>query len=205
MDRRDLLKFIGAATGVAFVSSHSFAWDDHAPVSLASTGFTESDVALFNEMAEVIIPQTDTPGAKAANVGQIITVLVADCYPAVIQKAFVDGIQAIRERAVKDYGKDFLLLSGQERLALFSTLDKEANAYNRENHINDYIASERPSRWEPGSEGPVPHHFTLLKQLTLFGFFTSRPGATQVLRYVAIPGRYDGAYPFKKGDKAWAT
>ena len=40
---------------------------------------------------------------------------------------------------------------------------------------------------------------------TLYCFFTSQVGATKVLRYVSIPGKYDGALPYKKGDKAWAT
>ena len=44
-----------------------------------------------------------------------------------------------------------------------------------------------------------------MKQLTLFGYFTSKEGATQALRYVAVPGKYVGDYPYKKGDKAWAT
>jgi hypothetical protein len=45
----------------------------------------------------------------------------------------------------------------------------------------------------------------MLKELTLLGFFTSKPGATQALRYIAVPGKYDGNLPYKKGDKAWAT
>jgi hypothetical protein len=44
-----------------------------------------------------------------------------------------------------------------------------------------------------------------MKELTLLGYFTSEPGATKALRYVAVPGRYDGCIPYKKGDKAWAT
>jgi hypothetical protein len=43
-----------------------------------------------------------------------------------------------------------------------------------------------------------------MKQLTLLGFFTSEPGATKALRHIAVPGKYDGALPYKKGDKAWA-
>jgi hypothetical protein len=49
------------------------------------------------------------------------------------------------------------------------------------------------------------HYFTMMKQLTLWGFFTSEPGATKALRYVAVPGKYEGCIPYKKGDKAWAT
>ncbi len=49
------------------------------------------------------------------------------------------------------------------------------------------------------------HYFTMIKQLTLFGFFTSEVGGTQVLRHVPIPGGYDGALAYKPGDRAWAT
>jgi hypothetical protein len=48
------------------------------------------------------------------------------------------------------------------------------------------------------------HYFTMIKELTLTGFFTSEVGATKALRYVAIPGRYEGCVPYTKGDKAWA-
>jgi hypothetical protein len=44
----------------------------------------------------------------------------------------------------------------------------------------------------------------MMKQLTMLGFFTSEVGAKQALRYVPVPGRYDGCAPYKKGDKAWA-
>jgi hypothetical protein len=45
----------------------------------------------------------------------------------------------------------------------------------------------------------------MMKQLTLFGYFTSKEGATQALRYKAVPGKYEGCIDYKKGDKAWAT
>ncbi|WP_394803568.1 gluconate 2-dehydrogenase subunit 3 family protein [Niabella hibiscisoli] len=44
----------------------------------------------------------------------------------------------------------------------------------------------------------------MMRQLTLWGYFSSKEGMTKALRYVETPGRYDGAYPYKKGDKAWA-
>jgi hypothetical protein len=44
----------------------------------------------------------------------------------------------------------------------------------------------------------------MMKQLTLWGYFSSEIGMKQALRFLPIPGRYDGALPYKKGDKAWA-
>ena len=67
-------------------------------------------------------------------------------------------------------------------------LDKEAK---------DYTSAKKDS--DPN------HYFSLMKQLTLLGFFTSEIGATKALRYVAVPGRFDGCVDYKKGDKAWAT
>ena len=58
---------------------------------------------------------------------------------------------------------------------------------------------------DPNSKKDVSkHYFTMMKELTLTGFFTSEVGATKALRYVAIPGRFEGCVPYKKGDKAWA-
>ena len=49
-----------------------------------------------------------------------------------------------------------------------------------------------------------PHFYSMLLQLTLWGYFISEPGATQALRYNPVPGRYEGCVPYQKGDKAWS-
>jgi hypothetical protein len=205
MERRALLKLIATATGTAMFAGNAFAYKDLAPVPLSATLFSKDDVALFNEMAEVIIPQTDTPGAKAANVGETMAVLVTDCYTPLLQKTFKDGINTIDTLSQSKYGKAFLQLDGKQREALFNELDTEAKAANLANRVWQGVETGKPSQWEPGTDEPTPHYFTLLKQLTLYCFFTSQVGATKVLRYVSIPGKYDGAMPYKKGDKAWAT
>ena len=82
------------------------------------------------------------------------------------------------------YGRGFMALQPAERTAFINQLDKDARA--------------------AVAKGDV-HYFTMIKQLTLFGFFSSEVGGTQVLRHIAIPGRYDGALAYKPGDRAWAT
>ena len=204
MQRRDLLKLIASATGVAMVGGDALAYTLREPVPLAETGFSKQDVAFINEVGEVIVPATDSPGAKAANVGSAIAVIVADCYPPPLQKVFRDGLAEIDKASQKKYEKAFVQLTNEERLALFNELDSEATAYNTARGIYG-IESSNPSRWETGTEITPPHYFTLLKQLTLFSFFTSETGATKTLRYVPVPGYYDGDLEYKEGDKAWAT
>lgn len=50
-----------------------------------------------------------------------------------------------------------------------------------------------------------PSFFRTMKELTVLGYYTSQPGATKELRYVQVPGRYDGCVPFPKDGRAWAT
>jgi len=189
MNRRDMLKMIVTATGTAFIGAKVFAYELTSATPVAKTGFTVNDIALMNEIGEVIIPKTDTPGAKAADVGSIMAVMVADCFTADEQETFTTGLVKLQTSAKDAYNSDFMLLSNDKKMALLTSLDKEALSYN----------AKRESKED------MPHYFSIIKQQVLFGFFTSKIGATKVLRYVAIPGSYDGYYPYKEGDKAWAT
>ncbi len=83
-------------------------------------------------------------------------------------------------------GVGFLDASKAQRQALLTAIDQEARKH----------AADKAKE--------VPHYFTLMKQLTLFGFFTSRPGSTRVLRYRPVPGKYKGCVPYKKGETSWA-
>ncbi len=202
MERRDLLKMIAAATGLAFVGGEVWAAGPVAKTAAAAKPlFGAGDIMLLDEIAETILPRTETPGAKDAACGAQMAVMVQDCYDAKQQALFVAGLAALQASCKQQYQRDFLQLNAAERTALLTQLDKDASARNAAIASNDSTnVSNRK-----GDASIEPHYFTLLKQLSIFVFFTSKVGATEVLRYVAVPGRYDGAMPYKKGDKAWAT
>ncbi len=150
--------------------------------------FDQDQVAFLNEVAETILPATSTPGAKEAKVGELMAVMVQDCYTPENQAIFQKGITQLDEAAKKKFGAKFLDLEAPQRTALLTTLDEEQKTYMRDK------APDAPN-----------HYFRMMKELTLFGFFTSEVGATQALRYVPVPGRYEGCIPYQKGDRAWAT
>jgi hypothetical protein len=54
-----------------------------------------------------------------------------------------------------------------------------------------------------GGQAPPPA-YRQLKELTLAGYYTSEPGATQELQWLAAPGRYDADVPFSEVGRAWA-
>lgn len=180
MDRRQLLQMIAAATGTAFIAGNARAYEQ---TRTGENLFGEAQSALMNELGETILPATDTPGARDADVGPFITQYVSDCYDDDQQERFREGLTRLEERAGVVYGSAFAELDASQRLAFVDDLDQEAKIA---------VAD--------GGE----HWFTMLKQLVLFAFFTSEVGATEVLRYVAVPGRFDGCVDYD-GEPAWAT
>ncbi len=217
MERRELLKMIAAATGMVFVGGEVWASGLAGTVTPAVTVtaagskslFSAGDIALLDEIAETILPKTTTPGAKDAGCGAQMAVQINDCYNATEQGWFVEGLKQLRVRSQQDYKLDFMQLSNEQRHQLLVKLDAEAKARNAEIYAaaNDSTNSRANATTGKAVKAvdDTPHYFTLLKQLTLFVFFTSKVGATEVLRYSAIPGKYDGNLPYKKGDRAWAT
>lgn len=205
MERRDLLKMIAAATGFAVIGGQAFA------VGLTQPAFSKlqlsaADIKLLDEIAETILPKTATPGAKDAAAGKQMAIQVQDCYNSTEQGWFVAGLAKIQQRSQQQFQRGFVQLNASEKLQLLTSLDQEAKAHNgvlTGNDSTNVSSKKAPDPKKPDST--EPHFFTLFKQLTLFVFFTSKVGATEVLRYVAVPGKYDGDLPYKKGDRAWAT
>lgn len=187
MERRELLKMIALATGSVFIGGELLLSGCKNSPALGGSTFSEDDIKFLDEVGETILPKTNTPGAKDAAIGSFMTLMVNDCYTPEDQKVFHAGIAQLNEACNKMHNKDFMSASAEQRASLLTSLDKEARE----------VASSKKKE-EPN------HYFTMMKQLTLFGFFTSKPGATEVLRHVAVPGKFDGAYPYKKGDRAWA-
>ena len=186
MNRRDALQHIALLLGGTVVGGQAFLLGCKSETA-KEQGFTADDIAYLNEIADTILPTTGTPGAKAANVGQFITVMVNDCYDENDQKTFTDGMEKINELSKKDYSKNFMAITPENRLQLLTKLDKEQKNYTTNKKKDD-----------------PAHYFNLMKQLTLLGYFTSEIGATQARRYVPVHGRFEGCFPYKKGDKAFA-
>jgi len=89
MDRRELLKMIAVVTGGAVIGGDFLLTGCKNPESgEVSMVFSEENIAFLDEVAETILPQTSTAGAKAAGVGRFMTVMVNDCYTKADQEVF---------------------------------------------------------------------------------------------------------------------
>jgi len=140
-----------------------------------SVTVTAEQQAFLAEVADVIIPTTDTPGAKAAGVEKFIVRVMRDCYKKEDQEKFYAGLAKLDADSQTKFGKGFIgldLSQKNEMVRLSTTTDKP--------------------------------FFQRMKELSVTGYFTSEIGATKALAYLPIPGKFEGCIPLKKGQKAWA-
>jgi len=182
MDRRKALKQTAFLLGTSVAGSELF-------LSACTSGREDYNsldskaIALMDEIGETILPDSEkSTGAKSAGIGIFMAKMVTDCYSSAERTIFMDGLRKIDELSQKAYSKDFVSLSSQQRTNILIPLDREAT--------------------ETDQDGPS-HFFSLMKQLTLLGYFTSEIGVTQALRFDPVPGDYDGCVPLEKGQSAW--
>ena len=144
-------------------------------------------MTFLDEVAETILPETNTPGAKAAQVGAFIALMVTDTYEPGDQKIFRDGMQQLDAACRTKHNAAFMSATPEQRLALLEEIDREQKAY-----------------MDGRAEGAPTHYFRMMRELTLLGYFTSEIGYTRAMRYVETPGRFDPCMPYAPGETIWA-
>ena len=134
IDRREALKRVGVMLGgVALVGGTNLLTacekaGTPAGDTAAATGsgaFTTQDIALLDEVAETILPQTKTPGAKAAKTGAFMALMVTDSYSPADQKIFRDGMKTLNDVTQQAHKVGFMAATPEQRLAVLTQFDRE--------------------------------------------------------------------------------
>lgn len=191
MTRREAISTVALITGGTIIGAEAFLTGCTSPAEPGYVGLLSENkhVAFMNEVAETILPTTEnSPGAKAAKVGEFMNVMVTECYDQEEQQIFINGINQLKEASQDQFQQDFLKLTPKQKHQLLLKLEEEVKTY-------DETKTE---------EAPKVHYYQLMKQLTLVGFLTSEIGMTKAMRHVPVPGRFDPCIPYKPGEKAWS-
>jgi len=191
MTRRDALSRVALILGGTIIGADVFlSGCTNADKKVSGVlNFSPDNIAFLDEVGETILPATaSSPGAKEAKIGEFMKAIVTDCYTEADQKIFMEGFDKLNDASKKKFNDPFMKLTAEQKTQLLTELDKESKEYNKTKQKSD------PN-----------HYFAMYKQLTVWGYFSSKEGATKALRYVAVPGKYEGCIDYKKGDKAWAT
>jgi len=198
MNRRDALRMLTAGAVIPALSPELFAFyrETHpeGPYALRTLNPHQNDTVVA--MIDQIIPATDTPGAKGARVNEFIDVILTEWATEEERRNFLDGLAAVDKQSNAFFGKDFASASSGQQLVLLRSLDAAADTARAQRKEED-----RPPFWEPEGRDTQMQgdFFTVFKNMTVHGYYTSEIGFSQELKLQIIPGAQHGCSPLGPG------
>lgn len=188
MERRDVLKLLVSTAALPAFSPEAFALlrQVYTHVGEGSGTLNPHQDATVSAIAELIIPQTDTPGAKALKVNEFIDLILTDWYDEADTSFFLAGLADLDKRSQGLYGKTFIDCAESEQKQLLGLLDTEA-----------LIAARKAKAGSTSiAASPDPQNFFyMMKKLTLVGYYTSQVGFVEEQHKSIIPPTHAGCAP----------
>lgn len=202
MNRREMLQCAAVLVSGASLSRLGFALNEKQMAYLATAPDYASGKASYLSagqrrtivaMAETIIPNNGTPGATDANTAHFIELMVQDWFNDQERAIFDAGLDEMQSRVQKEYGKPYDELTAQEQLEVLQAMEDAAqdHPWYQQGNIRRAFISDAP-------------FICQVKELTVWGFFTSEQGVKEVLRFNPMPMKFDGHYPREEGNTTWA-
>jgi hypothetical protein len=191
MHRRQALRLLASAATLPLLSREAFslfqAVHDQLPEQPVLKTLNPHQNDTVTTIAEIVIPQTNTPGAKAARVNEFVDLIVTEWYDEEEKSIFLAGLGDVDARTQDLYGKDFVQCGEKQQVEVLQALDDEVAAARSE-------AEVRRRRSRP----PQKNFFFMMKQLTLVGYYTSQIGFEQELQGEIIPSRHASCVPLEE-------
>jgi glucoside 3-dehydrogenase (cytochrome c) hitch-hiker subunit len=179
LDRRALLLgavfLVGGAVALSRFTRHPSKANGSSGPALSGEQFL-----LLEQVADTLIPATDTPGAIEAGVPAFVRDMLTDWASAATRADVIGVLDAIERLAWAQFGAAFLELPAERRLAVLRRFDEDAI-----------------SRQDPA--------YSRFKYLVLVGYYQSESGATQELRYELVPGAWRSCLPLSEVGRASAV
>jgi glucoside 3-dehydrogenase (cytochrome c) hitch-hiker subunit len=196
MNRRDALRILTAGAVLPALTPELFAFyrqaHPGASYSLRTLDPQQNDTVVA--MIDQILPATDTPGAKAVRVNEFMDVILTEWANDDERRRFLDGLADVDKQSNALFSKDFASAAPDQQLALLRSMD-EAAAIARSRQ-KDHAPLSEPEGRDTQMQGDF---FTVFKNMTLHGFYTSEIGFTQELKLKIIPGAQHGCMPLGPG------
>lgn len=196
MNRREVLKnttlFLGYSLSAGALSELFIACQKEAQLNWKPVFLSNNQANLIAEIAETILPKTETPGAKELGVPQFIDKMLKEMLSETDQKAFLEDLEKFDETCEEANKKSFIECNQQEREAFLLKADKEEGKL-------------PPSAWGitlVAKPDPVAF-FRRVKSLTLLGFYTSEKVGKEILSYDPVPGTFIACMPLSEVGNAW--
>lgn len=179
--RRDILK-LAAFLGVSLVAPVPAAF------GAAPDSWSPTSRALVAEVAQIVIPVTDTGGAKEAGVPAFIEMMVGAWFEADERANFFAGMTAFADGAAAKHGTAFVDLAAAEKEAWFA----------------EQLTAGEAALAAAGAKGVKQRSpfAVLMKRLTIYGYYTSELGSSVELSLNLVPNEFLPDAPLQPGDRA---
>ncbi len=141
--------------------------------------FSSDQFKIISRISDLIIPETDTPGALSVGAPNFIDMMLADWASTNRQIDFIQGLHEIDLRSKKVGVGSFLSCSAEQQELILLEIDKD---FFNENLNNPY--------------------FGMIKKMVLFAYYSSEVGATIELNFQRIPGDYIPCVPISEDSYA---
>ena len=165
--------------------------------------FSEEQQHLVTNLAAIILPSSNVPGAIDVNVPQFIDKMYMNIELKKNQHNFMQGASIFAERFKSMFGKKAIKGSEVDIKKLFATYfnlsENETQKIVKEQRLDVQVLSK-----ERIDDYLMYKFLFSVRYYTLFGYFTSKKVGTEVLRYDPFPGVYNGCVPLKDIENAWS-
>jgi len=190
MKRRKAIGTILLATGATAAGFTGYEW--YTLTKNPDAQYLLSRKSLLAELAETIIPATDTPGAREAGAVNYMMELLSHCTDTKTLNRFIEGLRDLETYTLNRFHRPFADCQDSEKLAVLNYFEKKSGP--------DHTLVEKVKNKFTG----IPF-FQTLKSYTVQGYCISEKGASLGMRYIAVPGKYLSCIPLESNQKAWAT
>ncbi len=197
INRRTALRNLGLVIGGALLLPACDRPAGKASIALKKIDVDANQEQFLADVAETIIPKTDTPGAKDLGLHLFVLKMVDDCFSTKDQAAFMTGLDKVSKDAEKQFGKPFGQCTQAQREGLLAGLDRK--------HVEQSKANKTKKELGDKTELPVDEALTfynIAKGETIFGYTYSKYFMTKQIVYELVPGRYNPHYPVTKFKEA---
>ena len=200
-NRRATLAGLAALWAVPTIASAQAA---KAVLAWTPTALTPAQARALDAAAELIVPATDTPGAREAHVAASVDRWVGSYCPPAQARAIRAGLDRMDADARALHAADFSALAPDQQTALLNRYEAEAKAPQGPQAIGRGETETGLSNRTAAQAAPARAFFPVLKEMVTVAYFTSQPGATKAVRYDPVPGAFHGCVPLAQIGRAWA-
>jgi hypothetical protein len=200
MDRRTVIKNLALIIGGTALLPSCLHHDGSSYIQLKHIRIDGDQQQLIADIAETIIPKTNTPGAKDLNLHLFVLKMLDDCYTKKDQQAFLAGLTQFNDMVSKKYIKSFSDLEVKDREIVLTALEKSNKPAKDPQKAIKPVNESGKSIEAPKKKPDVPPlnlFYGAIKQQTIFGYTNSQYFMTKQVVYELVPGRYNVHVPVK--------